>query len=227
MSDDYDIESEPSASTDHSNIHTAMNAVMQEVRYVRKQKTDGLNYTYAGEAKIIDVVRASLVRHGIVMYPVSVDDLRSENYLTSQGKSMNRVISRFTFEFVHAPSGTSQRVMVIGEGADSGDKSANKSMTTAKKYALLQSLLLRTGDDPDETPSGDQERSSNGKTNVNTPHWSTNPKNVEKFESWCERGEITQNDMFACFGSMDIKDFPLTLRETEETLARFVAQGSS
>ena len=46
---------------------------------------------------------------------------------------------------------------VPGEGLDAGDKAPYKAMTGALKYALLQSFLLPTGDDPEEeraTPSG-------------------------------------------------------------------------
>ena len=34
---------------EHKNIHEAINAVMSEVGYVRKQKSDQLKYTYLGE----------------------------------------------------------------------------------------------------------------------------------------------------------------------------------
>lgn len=207
-------------------ITQAINAVMSKVGYVQKQKAKELNYTYAGEAALIAAIRPWLVEYGIVIYPSGVSDLRVETYTTSKGSVMNHTVGLFKFTFAHAESGTTLEVQVLGEGADTGDKSANKAMTGALKYAWRQTFGIETGDDPDKFSSEDQERSGNGKPgNVNVPHWSTNPKNVEKFESWCERGEITQNDMFACFGSMDIKDFPLTLRETEETLARFVAQG--
>src|SRR5262249_31856915 len=37
-----------------------------------------------------------------------------------------------------------------GEGLDGGDKAPYKAMTGALKYALLQSFLLATGDDPED-----------------------------------------------------------------------------
>ena len=39
---------------------------------------------------------------------------------------------------------------VAGQGLDSGDKAPYKAMTGALKYALLQSFLLATGDDPED-----------------------------------------------------------------------------
>src|ERR1700738_5163472 len=41
-------------------------------------------------------------------------------------------------------------VKVAGEGLDTGDKAPYKAMTGALKYALLQSFLLATGDDPED-----------------------------------------------------------------------------
>src|ERR1700738_467768 len=41
-------------------------------------------------------------------------------------------------------------VKVAGEGRDPGDKGPYKAMTGALKYALLQSFLLATGDDPED-----------------------------------------------------------------------------
>jgi hypothetical protein len=39
---------------------------------------------------------------------------------------------------------------VAGQGLDVGDKAPYKAMTGALKYALLQSFLLATGDDPED-----------------------------------------------------------------------------
>ena len=39
---------------------------------------------------------------------------------------------------------------MAGEGADPGDKAPYKALTGALKYALLQSFLLATGDDPED-----------------------------------------------------------------------------
>jgi hypothetical protein len=52
------------------------------------------------------------------------------------------------YRFIDARSGEELTVRVAGEGADAGDKAPYKAMTGALKYALLQSFLLATGDDP-------------------------------------------------------------------------------
>jgi hypothetical protein len=43
-----------------------------------------------------------------------------------------------------------------GEGRDSGDKAPYKALTGALKYALIQTFLIATGDDPEEERSDHQ-----------------------------------------------------------------------
>jgi ERF superfamily len=75
---------------------------------------------------------------------------------------MARVVMAYTFADVD--SGEEIIAKVAGQGLDPGDKAPYKAMTGALKYALLQSFLLATGDDPEDerldarsaTPSSDR-----------------------------------------------------------------------
>jgi hypothetical protein len=140
-------------------IHTAIAAIMHEVGYVQKQKSSGLRYTYAGEAALISALRPAMVKHGVYVYVKSYEDVERETYETSRGTTMNATTARAVVSFVHAPSGTFIDVEALGEGADAGDKSSNKAATGAYKYALRQTFCIETGDDPDQTPSDEQQRS--------------------------------------------------------------------
>jgi hypothetical protein len=82
-----------------------------------------------------------------------VQELHQDQYTTSNNKTMNRTVVVMVYRFAHAPTGSFIDVPVSGEGADVGDKSANKALTGAYKYALRQALLIETGDDPDKFPS--------------------------------------------------------------------------
>jgi hypothetical protein len=61
---------------------------------------------------------------------------------------MARVVMAYTFSDVD--SGEELVAKVAGQGLDTGDKAPYKAMTGALKYALLQSFLLSTGDDPED-----------------------------------------------------------------------------
>lgn len=49
----------------------------------------------------------------------------------------------------YAEDGSSVSSVTIGEAMDSGDKSMNKAMSTAYKYALMQIFCIPTADDKD------------------------------------------------------------------------------
>ena len=144
----------------HSSLDEAMLGVMLDVDYVQKQKSPGLNYSFAGEAAIIGVLHQAMAKHGVTVTPTAVETVAREAYQTAKGGSMNRVILKMTYTFTHALSGDTRQAVSMGEAADSGDKATAKAMTIAFKYALRQSFMLETGDDPDTTPSAEVQRAS-------------------------------------------------------------------
>lgn len=131
------------------NIHTAILAVMNQVGYVQKERARNLNYSFASEAALIAALRPAMLENGIYCYVLSHEDMAREGYETKNGTAMTNTSTRMTVRFVHAPSETFVDVQSLGEGADAGDKSGNKAATCAYKYALRQTFLIETGDDPD------------------------------------------------------------------------------
>lgn len=131
--------------------------VMARVPYVQKQKADGLRYTFAGEAAFIEKLHPAMVEAGLTIAPEGMVLVHHEAYKTASGAAMNRVIVQGTYRLSHV-SGQSEVIQCLGEGADSGDKAVNKAMTGAYKYALRQSFLIETGNDPDDTPSEQLQR---------------------------------------------------------------------
>jgi hypothetical protein len=146
-----------------TNVHEAINMVMGRVGYVQKQDTKGLPYTFAGEAAFIKAVRPHLVDVGLVVYQSDVELLGRYEFTSNKGAQGINILAKFTWMWVHAVSGTYFEVTTIGEAADYGDKAANKAMTAAMKYNMRQTLVIETGDDPDNTPSTDFERTATEK----------------------------------------------------------------
>lgn len=131
-------------------------------RYVQKtgrMDAGPARYTYAREGDFIAAVRPLMETHGVTVSPVSMQVLTNETFERRNGGTAYRVVVLVTFRFLHS-SGDQMTVQAIGEGQDSGDKAFNKAMTAAMKYALRQSFCVETGDDPDDTPSHEQERAS-------------------------------------------------------------------
>ena len=140
---------------EHKTIHEAINAVMDEVGYVKKSKAANLNYSFAGEAALIAAIRPSMVEHGIYMSVNEIVSISRENYTTAKGTAMVNTVIHAMVKFTNR-TGDSVIVAAVGEGSDSGDKSANKAMTGLYKYALRQTFCIETGDDPDKYASEDR-----------------------------------------------------------------------
>ena len=66
------------------------------------------------------------------------------------------------YEFIDGDSDEILSVPSYGEGRDGGDKAPYKALTGALKYALIQTFLIATGDDPEEERPEDQATPTNG-----------------------------------------------------------------
>jgi len=150
------------------NVHEAIVAVMRNVGYVQKVQPDrkgggGLNYSFASEADLIAALRPHMVAVGLTFAPVEMARLSDVEFTSAKGTAGHRVVIACTWDFCHAPSDTHLRVVSQGEGMDYGDKASNKAMTVALKYALRQTFIIETGDDPDTTPSEEFQRAAERK----------------------------------------------------------------
>lgn len=139
-----------SNSSEARTIYEAMLRVMEEVSYIQKKSSPGVKYKFVGEAETLETLRPVLLRNQILVYPVNSEVVGVDRYTTAGGANMGLVRIAETFRFHHVPSGSSIDVRTVGEGSDGGDKASPKAMTIALKYALRQSFLIQTGDDPDE-----------------------------------------------------------------------------
>lgn len=146
------------------NIGAAILAVMNEVGYVQKERTAGLNYSYASEAALIAALRPAMLKAGVICFIAELQEIERGGYVTKGGTAMNTTHLHGIVRFEHPASETFRDVHAIGEGADPGDKSGNKAATGLLKYALRQTFLIETGDDPDTSASESQERLAAKKT---------------------------------------------------------------
>lgn len=87
---------------------------------------------------------------------------------------------RYTF---YAIDGSSIEVVTIGEAMDSGDKSCNKAMSTAQKYAFFQVFAIPTeelkdsdDDSPDPAPKHSAQPQPPPGQNAKPPHSESMPQ---------------------------------------------------
>ena len=134
------------------NLRQKLAEVRRRIGYVQKRgHNERFNYSYVTAADIAGSVGDILAELGVIVIP-RLEDISYES-AASRGEAtrMARVVMAYTFADVD--SGEEVIAKVAGQGLDPGDKAPYKAMTGALKYALLQSFLLATGDDPeDERP---------------------------------------------------------------------------
>ena len=124
------------------NIYAAINAVMQEVGAVGKNKQNKeQKYVYRGIDDVMTALAPAMQKNGVFVTPRIIDSHREEK----DGRYSKLLYSVLTVEYTfHALDGSSVTAVVMGEGMDSGDKATNKAMSAAFKYALLQTFCIPT-----------------------------------------------------------------------------------
>lgn len=133
-------------------IYKQISLVMNEVVAIGKNKTNiQQGYKFRSIDTIYNMIHPLFSKHGVFTVPEVLTSVRSEKP-TKAGGLMTYTVATIKFNF-YAEDGSSVSAIVIGEGSDSGDKSSNKAMAAAHKYALLQVLCIPFEDikDADET----------------------------------------------------------------------------
>ena len=129
------------------NLREKFAEVRRRLGYVQKRgHNERHNYSYVTAADLAGSVGDILAELGVVVIP-QLQSISTETPRSSSDRIARVVMN---YRFVDARSGEELSVRVAGEGADAGDKAPYKAMTGALKYALLQSFLLSTGDDPED-----------------------------------------------------------------------------
>ena len=132
------------------NIYQRINAVMQEIDYIKKDKKitgGGANYSAVSHDQVTAMVRDSLVKHGIVIYP---EQVRSE-VLVARDKSKDIAMmlyeGEYKIHFVNMDDGSDRvTVQIVGHANDNGDKAPGKAVTYATKSAILKVFAIETGE---------------------------------------------------------------------------------
>lgn len=133
-------------------IYQAMCNVMKDVDAIGKDKRNSQQgFQYRGIDDVYNALNQVMAKHGVFTTSELLNE-RREDRVTKSGTAMVYTILNIRYRF-WGVDGSSVPTEVVGEGSDAGDKSSNKSMAIAHKYALLQAFCIPTQDlqldDPD------------------------------------------------------------------------------
>lgn len=131
-------------------IYAAIPKLMGIVGHVEKsRKNQQQGYMFRGIDDFLSAVQKPFSDVGVFIVPTVLTESR-ELRETKSGGTMTYTVLKMMFRF-YATDGSYVEATTVGEAMDSGDKSSNKAMSAALKYAITQVLSIPAhGDDDTE-----------------------------------------------------------------------------
>lgn len=151
--------------TKNLNLWQKISKIMSEVNYVQKKMTVGEGrYSYKGLSSkdLYEKINESMVKWGVVCVQKSFEFERFyyegkgwDNYNKREKATFQReIIGTYNGELINVDNPTErQNISAVGQGIDSQDKASGKAQTYALKQALLNTFIIATGIDTDNTHS--------------------------------------------------------------------------
>lgn len=129
-------------------IFAAIPRVMTDIDAIGKnRKNIQQDFKFRGIDDVYNEVQKIMAKHGVFTVPEVVNRVYTSRQ-TAKGSLMMERILTIKYRF-YASDGSFVEAVVDGEAMDTGDKTSNKSMSVAHKYALLQVFCIPTEDDKD------------------------------------------------------------------------------
>ena len=105
-------------------------------------------YKFRGIDNVLNALAPVLSAKGLVILPRVLSRSVVERE-TRNGGALFYTVLDVEYDFVAVEDGSKHTVRVVGEAMDSGDKSSNKAMSAAYKYAAIQTFCIPTEGDND------------------------------------------------------------------------------
>ena len=125
-------------------IYPAIMKVMAEIGCIGKnRKNPQQGYNFRGIDDVLNNLQPALLKAGVFVVP-RVVEIHREEKPTKQGGILNYTTVKCEYDFCSAEDGSKITASTYGEGMDTSDKSTNKAMSAAFKYAIIQTFAIPT-----------------------------------------------------------------------------------
>ena len=174
-------------------IATAITKVMADVDYIEK---DGWNdfhrFKFVTVGSLLGKLQPSMAKHGLIVFQTE----QSREFLDD-----GRVLSiTYLFSLAHAsgvmsPFGSLQTGLAVCRNSKGGfdDKAANKCHTAARKYFLLATFQVPSGDLPDSDMDGDEEPKAPVKAQAAKPEEKPSDEELKLRETYSGIVKLARN----------------------------------
>ena len=136
-------------------IYKAINAVqaaLAKTGIAKDKRNSTQGYNFRGIDDVYLALSPLLAEHGLCILPRVLSRTVTER-VTPKGGVLFYTAVEVEFDFVCVEDGSKHTVKSFGEAMDSGDKSTNKAMSAAYKYAAFQAFAIPTEGDNDADAS--------------------------------------------------------------------------
>lgn len=121
---------------------------MSKVGIAKERRNQAQQYQFRGIDDVYAALSPLLAKHKLCVLPrVTQRDVVER--ANARGNALFYTTLTVDFDFVSAEDGSKHTVTTVGEAMDSGDKSCNKAMSAAYKYACFQAFCIPTEGDND------------------------------------------------------------------------------
>lgn len=132
-------------------VYSAIAAVtlaMSKEGISKDRRNQQQGYNFRGIDEVYNALSPMLAVHKLCILPRMLTRSQSER-TTAKGGVLFYTIVEAEFDFVSAEDGSAHTIRTFGEAMDSADKSTNKAMSAAYKYAAMQAFCIPTEGDND------------------------------------------------------------------------------
>lgn len=133
-------------------IYTAIVEIMDDIKSIGKERYNKMQgYSFRGIDDVYNALQPALIKHKVFCVP-TVKSVKREDGVSAKGTPLKYTVVDVDYEFTSAEDCSSVKISMSGEAMDSGDKSLNKALSAAYKYACFQLFCI-----PTENESHDSE----------------------------------------------------------------------
>lgn len=188
-------------------IYSAIVATMKDIGAIgKKDKNDFDKYMFRGIDAVYNALQPAMVKNGIFVAP-RLMCIEQSDRLSRKGETMIHTKVEVLYTFF-AEDGSFVEVVVPGEAMDRSDKSANKAMSAAFKYACFQTFCIPTEEMKDADAESPDAGTRAPKSDANLiPHGEgMTEERIEKIMAEIERTGTDMKKILAAYKVKDIRD---------------------
>jgi len=194
-------------------VYTLISAVMKDLAesgIKKDHKNQQQGYKFRGIDDVYNSLSPIMSKHGLIILP-RVLTRECVERTTKSGGALFYSFVEVEFDFVSAADGSMYTVKTFGEAMDSADKSTNKAMSAAYKYACIQAFCIPTEGDNDADATTHEVKGKDKpepKTEATPEELAMRQRSVEISNALKNASTIKMLEMCWQINEKEIKTFP-------------------